>query len=548
MGILLALAAGIAIWAVDRGGVPGPLPAGAPAWARARDYLLEGPDAGAWASNAVAVWLGQITDLDPHRLPLLPYLTAAALHLYPDPALAGHLVNHLAHTLLGPVVFVLGRCWMGRGPALGAALLAVTFQPAVVAADRYGVDPLVALMLPLALLAAEGAARWPAAAPFLGMLVGAAASTHLTTIGVPLPALLLVLLRGQPGVRRWLGAAGLVAGVFLGVGAAYAQYPMLPRELFLGTLAEGVTKSNGGDDTALAAQFQRALGIVTAGGPAALERVVSFLASAMRPRWLPWGVALWLPWLGLLGLATGAPPAPGAPPRAWASWLVRGLASGLPLAAAMVPMLAFAAAGSPPRYTNNYFPLAALLMMRGLASGVGLIDLFATRLLRAWPVGLLGTGVGLAVPASLWDADRVFTPLRLPPTRLELADRRLGQILLEHFPLGGGGSCLRREVVAYAGRVYCPYSPGFDFRFDPDPIRTHLSQECSGEGPIPYVILDGYEDGADAARKRMDAWVSTHGVLVAELEDAAYGARVYAVERAPPRVPATVPGHGSPPP
>ncbi|MFN7145546.1 MAG: glycosyltransferase family 39 protein, partial [Myxococcota bacterium] len=241
-------------------------PEGSPFWARLRDHLLEGPDAGAWASNAVALWLGRQDELDPHRLPILPYLTSFALRIHPDPALAGHLVNHLLHLALGPVVFLLGRRWMGRGPALGAALLAVTYPPAVMAAERYGVDPLVAVALPASLLAAEGAARRWALSPVFGLVVGLLATCHLTTIGMPVPALLLTLFRGDPGWRRWLGALGLVAGALLGVGLAFASYPTLPWDILVGSLAEGVTPSGAaGSPPAVRASIERAAEVVVAG-------------------------------------------------------------------------------------------------------------------------------------------------------------------------------------------------------------------------------------------------------------------------------------------
>ncbi len=442
-------------------------------------------------------------------------------------------MNHLLHVALGPVVYLLGRRWMGRGLAFGAALAAVCAPSAVFAAERYGVDPLVTLALPLALLAAEGAAaRWWLA-PLFGVVVGLCASTHLTTIGIGVPALLLTLFRGGPGARRWLGAVGLAAGTFLGVGLAFHGYPTLPWAVLTGSLAEGVapTASTGislGDPTA------RALAIVQAGGPAALERAVAFLASTTRPTWLPWAAVLWLPWLGILGWGHAAPV-----DRAHTSLRrlrtfmepLRGLGAGVPLALALVPILAFAAADSPPRYTTNYLPLGLLLVFRGAAMVVRLVERPLERWLPTGARGGLGLVVGLAAVAGLWPGDRVLSPLRLPPGRLEVADWRLGALIAAHFPPGGGASCLRREVVAYASRTYCPITPGYDFRRAAEPVRTHLDAECPGDGPIPYVILSGMADGATDQRRRMDAWVEENGTLIQELATDQYNARVYAVTR-----------------
>ncbi|MDP2304996.1 MAG: glycosyltransferase family 39 protein [Pseudomonadota bacterium] len=551
LGALLAGIAGIVTWAAARGPDSALRPATSPAWARFRDHLLEGPDAGAWASNASALWLGRTEDLDPHRLPILPRLTALVLEILPDPALAGHLVNHLVHVALGPVVYLLGRRWMGRGMALAAAIAAVGYTPSVLAADRYGVDPLVTLALPAALLAAECAARHWKLAPLFGVVVGFASSAHLTTIGIGVPALLLALLRGEPGFRRWLGAGGLAAGALLGVGLAFLNYPILEWGLLTGSLAEGVAPAGpNGDAANLVDSMARAIATVRTGGPAALEHSVAFLAAATRPAWLPWSAALWLPWLGIAGFGLSAAPPlrPGGFSRVIRERLgpFRGLGAGVPLALALVPVLVFAAAGSPPRYTQNYHPLGVLLVFRGADVVLRLAERalegafewaargsFGHRWVLATRGGL-GLLVGAATVVGLWPSAHAFAGLGLPPSQLDVADWRLGQVVASHFPPGGGASCLRREVVAYAARTFCPHSPGFDFADAAEPTRSHLDSECPGEGPIPYVVLSGIEDGSTATRRRIDAWVIAHGTLVQTVTNQHYQAAVYSVERVTP--------------
>lgn len=530
------------MWASDRGAESALRPASAPAWARFRDHLLEGPDAGAWASNAVALWLRRPDDLDPHRLPILPRLTALVLEIVPDPALAGHLVNHLLHVALGPVVYLLGRHWMGRGMALGAAAAAVCYPPAVVAAERYGVDPLVTLALPAALLAAESAARHWRLAPLFGIVVGLASSTHLTTIGIGVPAFLLTLFRGPPGFRRWLAAGGLSAGALLGVGLAFLNYPVLAWNILTGSIAEGVAPgAPNGDPAVLSSSMSRAFEVVRAGGPAALERGIAFLATTARPSWLPWSAALWLPWLGLAGWGLSTLPA-SRPSKGGLSRVLRrrlrplsGLGAGLPLALALVPLLAFAAAESPPRYTHNYYPLGVLLVFRGADVVVQLVERAAARWLPdfagASGRGALGLLVGAAAAIGLWRGEDAYASLKRPPNLLDVADWRLGAVMASHFPPGGGASCLRREVVAYAARMYCPYSTGLDYSRADEPTRAHLTAECAGDGPIPYVILTGIEDGASDSRRRMDTWVRAHGTLLENVEDGPYGAALYSVER-----------------
>jgi hypothetical protein len=541
LGVLVSLAFGLGLWGADRGADSPLRPVDAPAWARMRDHLLEGPDAGAWASNAVALWLGRPEDLDPHRLPILPRLTALVLEVLPDIGLAGHLVNHAAHVALGPVVYLLGSRWMGRGLALGAAVAAVTYPAGVMAADRYGIDPLVAFALPLALLAAEvGARRWWLA-PLAGVVVGLASCTHLTTIGIGVPCVLLTLFRGAPGYRRWLGAVALAAGGLLGVGLAFVDYPVLPWGLLTGSLAEGVAPaSEHANEGALAASMSSALEIVRTGGPAAVERAVAFLVATTRPAWVPWSVMLWLPWLGVLGWGLSRQRFDGQASvrlpgisRVGLSRLapLRGVGVGIALALALVPLLAFAAAASPTRYSHNYYPLGVLLLFRGLAVPVQLVE----QALARWAPKLLHGALGLVVAAAVVYGTRtprlILGPLSMQPDTGEVADWRLGAVLAAHFPPGGGAACLRREVVAYAGRVFCPHTPGFEYSREDEPVRAHLDAECGGEGPVPYVVLSGVADGASDARRRMDAWVEANTPLLETVVDARYTAKVYAVER-----------------
>ncbi|MSQ04330.1 MAG: hypothetical protein EXR71_21025 [Myxococcales bacterium] len=529
LGVLVSLAVGLLLWAADRQQSSALLPAGSPWWARVRDHLLDGPDAGSWAASAVALSLGRVQDLDAHRLPVLPYVTAFVLNFQPDTGLAGHLVNHVLHVSLGPVIYLLASRWMPRGMALGAAITAVTFPLGVTAADRYGVDPLVAFAIPASLLAAECAARWPAWAALYGVLVGVACTCHLTTIGMWAPALLLTLLRGHPGWRRWLGTLGLAGGVLVGVGTLYAEYPTLPINLLIGSIAEGVAPTGPtARDAGAYALAQQAVAIVLAGGPAALDGVISLLAVSTRPAWMPWAAAIALPWLGMWGPLVD-PRSPGR--SGLASELFGGLRAGLPLAAALVPLLAFAAAGSPPRYSANFVPLGVVLVFRGLATVPTLIDRVGRHMSSRWPRGGLALLLGLATAAGLWREDLALAPSRLPPSMRDVADWRLGAVLREHFSPGGGASCLRREAIAYAGRVYCPYSPGNNFRFKDDPHRAHLTAECTGEGPVPYVLLTGDGLGASADRLEMDAWVEANATLVTTYSDPFIDARIYAVER-----------------
>lgn len=529
LGAVLCLLAGIWVWFGHGPNGDGVTEVG-PVWARGSDYLLDGPDAGAWASNANAIWLGRYTDLDPHRLPIYAYLTAAVMNVTPDVALAGHLVNHLCQLALGPVVFLLGARWMQPGLALGAALVAATWAPGVIASHRYGVDPVVALAVPVGLLAAEVGARSWRWAPLMGVVAGVATTTHLTTVGLPAAAVLLCLLRGKPRVR-WLGALGLLGGCGLGVGLMYLQYPQLPFDMVAPTLAEGIAPvgNNAGRAGRLSSPAL-AMAAVQAGLPAAITEVMRFVASTTRPAWLGWQLALVLPWLGIVG------------PEVAGSWMGRGtrqrvavvvrraaagLAVGVPALVALAPLLAFSAAQSPQRYTDNFFPVVVLVVFRGFGS------LGAIASVRLGPLEreLVSLGLGLLVAAGLVEPHRLTMELQKTPTEEHQAVRQLGGLIRAHFPPGGGASCTLREADAYAGRAFCPYSPGMTYAGRPNSVALHLSAECSGEGDIPYVVLTGASDGSGDGRKIMDKWVELNAELVDQLELPQFVAKLYAVQR-----------------
>jgi hypothetical protein len=74
---------------------------------------------------------------------------------------------------------------------------------------------------------------------------------------------------------------------------------------------------------------------------------------------------------------------------------------------------------------------------------------------------------------------------------------------------------------------------------------AHLDAECSGEGPVPYVILAGVADGSNDARLRMNTWVQANGTPVATFDGGTYTAEIYAVDR--PAAVAPTPDAGAEP-
>lgn len=507
-----------ALWLLGRGADVPQRPVDTPAWARFRDHLLDGPDAGMWAANAAALVNGRLADLDGHRLPLFPRLSALLAEATGSVPLAGHLVAHLCLVGLGAVVYLLGVCWMSRGLAFGAAVAAVVYPPAVYASERFGVDPLVTLALPAALLAAEGAARDARFALPAGVLVGAFAGTHLTTLGIPVAAVVLVLLRG--GRRRLRSAALCVAGIGLGLAVMFRNYPILPWDILVGTLSEGVRNGNphGGGSSGASVSVS----VLLAGLPEALERFVAYAAENARPAWVPWYPSLVLPWLGLVGALVG--------PGGWLARVGRGLGVGLPLALALAPPLAFAAAGAPERYTDNFHPLVVLLLFRGLDLLVGGVEAWAgTR--PVWIPGAAGMITGLLAAAGSWSGGLVRAALDNPPTPEDTNAWRLGTLLAGQFPPGGGLASTNREAIAYAQRVVCPTSTGQKYWHDPEPARAWLRAECPGEGEIPYVVSTGPQDDRTPARRDLDRWVQANGRFVTELHLPGLDAWVYGVAR-----------------
>ncbi len=308
------------------------------------------------------------------------------------------------------------------------------------------------------------------------------------------------------------------------MGAMFWNYPTLPIGILPGTIAEGVAPHGGAGQTGFAPATTSAWQMVQAGLPIAMNDVMRFVAVNTRGTWIPWTAALVFPWLGLLGRSPGE--------RGRLEWrrIGTGLAIGLPLAIALVPLLAFAAAKSPTRYTENFFPLVLLLVFRGFDAAATLVEVGVRRVLPGWPLGVVGVVVGLAAAWGLRQAPHGHDTRANPA---DIAAREVGAALLKDFGPGGGAACSDREIDAYAGRIYCPHSPMAIFNNNPEPIRALLTAECSGEGPVPYVILErpATAEPVSTDRVTMDAWVIANGELKDEVNLPLLKAHIYAVER-----------------
>ncbi len=516
-----------------------------PFWGSVEDLLLVGPDAGAWASSAHAVHLGEWSALDEHRMPTFSVVVGAVLFLEPDVALAGHLLNHLAMLLLPLVLYGLGRIGGGRGVGFGAGFLVACCGPLINASRLYGVDPLIFFLLPTSLLLTAAVRRWWWLAPAAGLLTAAAAATHFTTLPMWVPPLLLLLLAGpRPWWRRLLAVA-----LFLAAGGGlllllFQVFPFPTSAELAHNVSEGIAPGSG--STQAPSLNQEALRILQSGMATAIDRAVTNVMIVLRPRWVPWYLGLALPWIGALGIGLARrAPSSGARPL-WKRMLGSvDLPMGLVLLCYLAPLPLLAAAQAPDRYGWNLLPIAALLLMRGLASIVLCLEHGVRQLWHRWPTGILAMGVGLAVAWAAWTNGHGMRYV-LPPSMDGKEVRVLGELISSEFEPGGGAVCTVREAVAHAGRQYCPQSPcpiSIGERFFDQCLAT-MGAECSGDDALPFVVIEHASRLPHTAleptqggptrpeRAAFDAWMLERYPPVASIEARQFTAHLLSVPRA----------------
>ncbi len=507
---------------------------GQPWWVLDSDQYLFGPDAAAWAQNALSLNQGRLADLDPHRLPTWTLFTSWAMNLGGwDVALAGHLVNRLEHVLLGPVLYLLGRA-LGLGPFAFAAAALAAMQPALLAAAcHFGIDPTVTFLLCLMLLASWAAGRRWWFAPVAGAIAALTMVSHLTALAFPLCGLGVCLTSGKGVVRRVLGVLLYAGAGVLVFRQVFNVFPMLPQDFFANALAEGVTPTEGGMLSPAASQ-EAVVSVVRGNAGAALDGALRFIAEAFQPIGWPWQATIVLIWLGVVGPKAFRRP-PGEEPRRGPAVrrVLHSLAEGFFLASTCAPLLAFAAAKSPERYSENLLPVAALLICRGAATLVSaggwlteylpalrprrwhLENAVAAALVGGWVVGEWREPhqrAGVLAPA--WEKNALL----------------IGRALTEHFPAGGGGASALREALPYAGLLYCPSTvcPFADSVPSFQQCVSVIREECAGAGAIPLVVTDGLTlEQRPLLRGQFEAWVETQLTPVATIG----GSRIYSIPR-----------------
>lgn len=532
LGPALDIAAVVAIVAAGRALLgPDPAPAGAPFWARGWDLIIFGPDAGAWAANAWAIHDGRFADIDPHRLPTWPMIVAAVMKFKPDVALAGHLVNHVLQALMPLAIWGLARLSGSRGTAFAAGFAAAMLAPNVLASQRFGIDPTVAAIVPITLLAGWASGRSIWFAPIGGAIAALCGVAHLTTLAFPIPAFLILLFLGQPGWRRWASAALWLLAAWLTIQWVTSWYPALPSQFVANVFAEGIAPEHHGsaDLAADSQKSQAAVEILKMNAPRALDDTLRFILQYIRPAWFPWSLALVLPWLGVVG------PIDRNDVR---GSVLRGLGLGLPLLSCLLPVVAFHAAQAPARYSENLLPIAALLLVRGAMVVPSLVDLVIARWVPKWPAVFVVT-LAAAWAWTSFQAPRIIYALQ-PPRIEELLPQAVGTALREHFPTGVGAVCAYRESLGYGGWLFCPNAT-CPFQESEDSFVACVDimrKECAGTGDIPYVVFPNPRaDLQWPARTAMDRWVTTKLEPVAQVQGGGGHATIYAIPRSGP------PGH-----
>ncbi len=473
--------------------------------------LLDGPDAGEWALSARSFADGRFADVDEHRLPTYLILITFVL-LFGDTSIAqaGHAVNALCWTLLPFVVFGVARAWGDSlaGVLAGAAVLSVT--PLFHAAARFGVDPVVAVGLPLAMLAVVPAQKWPAWSVLAGFAAVLLAYSHLTAFPYVIPAFLLLTLRGGNG-RVWTRPLGFVVGALGALGLFSATVGLVRPTMFVHSVSEGIAPDAGATDPTLSLA-PSASAILSAGASSSWAKV-----AADVPAWFGGlGLAPWLLGavlvLGVLGLGHGAPVSAAAVDarlralsireRQRRSWLRGPLGSllrlqnmlrlspapGLVILCCISPTFVFAAAQAEPRYSINLLPFVAILLGRGAAGPLRV--LYGVVPLRAR--ALLGLGAILLAGGALVQSHRALAGAvqTLPmPNAVSRSAVVLADAVHALAPNDSAVATPMREVAALLGRPHCPRTscrPAAGVDVGPACI-AHIQRECSGTGDIPLV-------------------------------------------------------------
>ena len=503
--------------------IPGP-----PEWGGFRDLLIEGPDAGQWATNMERMAAGDYQHIDPHRMPTWLVLTAALLNHGFGIVAAGHLVNRGMYVMCALGTYTVGRLAGGRMVGLVAAALALAHPHLQLCSQRFGIDAAVEASLPVALaLGFLTAKRWWFG-PITGFLIAWIAFIHHTALPYALPPLLAALLFGQPAWRRWAGLLLMLVGVAAGVWMVGQVFPIRSLEGIEMLLSEGARPGSTGNGN----MAGPAVGdVIRANLSAKLPAMWAALSEQMMAWHLPDRTLYVLAGLGVIGPTALAPDKEGSRPM-WRRFL-GGLGPGLVILACLAPLPVLAAVEAPPRYANNLMPFVALLVARGGAMVVVGIERVVHWFWRSWPVGIGVSAAGLAAAALT-----VRQPWMdaYPNNNVDediVGFYLLGDALDDAFADGAKVACPVTEALFQAGltgcnELRCPVTA------DETAIVACLDSMksgCSTDGYVGYVLLPGRQmyDPAMGGRTAMDVFVAGRFTAEKNISFGRFSAAVYRI-------------------
>jgi len=203
---------------------------------------------------------------------------------------------------------------------------------------------------------------------------------------------------------------------------------------------------------------------------------------------LPWGALLGLFWLGVT-----SPWAKRGESRSW-DWQ-----SGALLVCFLAPLVALEASRAPDRYALFSRPIIFVIVIRGLwNTGLGVVKLYGFARGQG-PYVRVGPIVSTVMVGGLLFA--MQTPLQsrwslTPPTDEGLAERSVAEAISRFMPNAEGVVTTSQSIPFYAGIPACPQAqclPGGPQQ-NAQCIERMLS-ECSGSGPIPYLIIESLNVG-----------------------------------------------------
>jgi hypothetical protein len=438
-----------------------------------------------------------------------------------------------------------------------AATLVLADQHLGLGVQRFGIDAAIEAMLPLGIaLAFLTRERWWLGLP-AGVGVGWVVLLHQTALPFVVPAVLVALLVGGPGGRRFAGAGALLVGAALIFGAISRIFPFPTFAQIAQDVNEGAHPGAGNDAAAAADTAAMLRTTLSTGVNDAYVRLWAQMSGWIVPiKYLvPFGIlGIFAPFLRVPALWPSAsapaldPKPPEIAPSRWVKvrvflWeLAHNSSVGLALLTCLTPLPFLAAAHAPTRYGENLLPFAAVLLARGMGTVACALHRAVVAILPPWRALTIGAwlvGAMLAVSAAYATTQRVAAR---GLTRARLSDESVGSLLL--------ASALS-EAFADGTKVACPMSEALlltkleSCRAQPCPLTPDepavvaclqtLARTCGTRGTLAYVVLPGHQmyDPKARGRPALDAWIAERVPAQSSVQIGEFSALIYSV---PPEV------------